>query len=48
MRCGKLIGCCALSFGAGVLLCMALPSGALVFVLSGGIVAAGAAILFGK
>ena len=31
MRCGKLIGCCALSFGAGVLLCMVLPAGGMVF-----------------
>lgn len=35
MRCGKLIGCCALSFGAGVLLCMVLPAGGMVFVLAG-------------
>ena len=39
MRCGKLIGCCALSFGAGVLLCMVLPAGGMVFVLAGGVVA---------
>ena len=38
MRCGKLIGCCALSFGAGVLLCMVLPAGGMVFVLAGGVV----------
>ena len=43
MRCGKLIGCCALSFGAGVLLCMVLPAGGMVFVLAGGVVAAGVA-----
>ena len=48
MRCGKLIGCCALSFGAGVLLCMGLPAGGMVFVLAGGVVAAGVAIVLDK
>ena len=41
MRCGKLIGC-------GVLLCMVLPAGGMVFVLAGGVVAAGAAIVLDK
>ena len=48
MRCWKLIGCCALSFGAGVLLCMVLPAGGMVFVLAGGVVAAGVAIVLDK
>ncbi len=43
LRCelAKTVGLSALSFGAGVLLCLVLPSGALVCVEAGLIVAAG-------
>lgn len=45
MRCSaKTIGLAALTFGAGVLLCLILPSGALVCVEAALIVAAGAAL----
>ncbi len=46
MRCGfaKTIGLSALTFGAGVLLCLVLPTSALVFVEAALIVCAGAAL----
>jgi hypothetical protein len=46
MRCcfAKTIGLSALAFGAGVLLCLVLPSGALVFLEAALIVGAGAAL----
>jgi hypothetical protein len=49
MRCGfaKSVGLSALTFGAGVLLCLVLPLGALVFVEAALIVGAGA-VLFIK
>ncbi|MBR5286141.1 MAG: hypothetical protein IKY21_04785 [Clostridia bacterium] len=49
MRCGfaKTVGLSALTFGSGVLLCLVLPVGALVFVEATLIVGAGA-VLFIK
>ena len=49
MRCGfaRTVGISALTFGAGVLLCLVLPMGALVFVEASLIVGAGA-VLFIK
>jgi hypothetical protein len=49
MRCGfaKTVGISALTFGSGVLLCLVLPVGALVFVEATLIVGAGA-VLFIK
>ena len=49
MRCGmaRTVGLSVLTFGAGVLLCMVLPLGALVFVEGALIVGAGA-VLFIK
>lgn len=46
MRCcfSKTVGITALAFGAGVLLCLVLPMGALVFVEAALIVGAGAAL----
>ncbi|MBR6562847.1 MAG: hypothetical protein IKK70_02790 [Clostridia bacterium] len=46
MRCGtaRVVGGIALAFGAGVLLCLVLPAGALVFVEAALIIAAGAAL----
>lgn len=46
MRCGfaRTVGLSALAFGAGVLLCLILPTGALVFVEAALIIGAGAAL----
>lgn len=45
MRCfAKTVGLAALTFGAGILLCLVLPSGALVCVEAVIIVGAGAAL----
>lgn len=46
MRCGipRCVGISALAFGAGVLLCTVLPTGALVFVEAALIVGVGAAL----
>ncbi len=46
MRChfAKTAGVGALAFGAGVLLCLVLPTGALVFVESALVICAGAAL----
>ncbi len=41
---GKTVGVAALTFGAGVLLCLVLPAGALVCVEAALIVGAGAAL----
>jgi len=42
----KLVGVCALAFGAGVLLCCFLPSSAMVFVSAAAITGAGALLIF--
>ncbi len=49
MRCclAKTVGASALAFGSGVLLCLVMPSGALLFVESALIIGAGA-LLFIK
>ncbi|MBR4279102.1 MAG: hypothetical protein IKT34_02890 [Clostridia bacterium] len=44
-RCwGRCVGASAISFGAGVLLCLVLPTGALVFIEAALICGAGAAL----
>lgn len=49
MRCGKLIGCCALSLRRRACCCVWLcRPGGMVFVLAGGVVAAGVAIVLDK
>ncbi|MBO4861108.1 MAG: hypothetical protein IKX49_03415 [Clostridia bacterium] len=42
----KLVGTCALSFGAGILLCCFLPSAVMVFVSAAAIAGAGALLMF--